>query len=69
MGVWVSAGMGLYELNERAADEFADCFFFRQKTAYELASRDWSSDVCSSDLVGDTRGTKYNQCTSPCESW
>src|SRR5436309_6030921 len=25
-------------------------FFFKQKTAYEI-SRDWSSDVCSSDLV------------------
>src|SRR3546814_6533457 len=26
-------------------------FFFKQKTAYELRIRDWSSDVCSSDLV------------------
>src|SRR3546814_10553565 len=25
-------------------------FFFKQKTAYELRSSDWSSDVCSSDL-------------------
>ena len=25
-------------------------FFFKQKTAYEVVSRDWSSDVCSSDL-------------------
>ena len=25
-------------------------FFFKQKTAYEMESRDWSSDVCSSDL-------------------
>src|SRR3546814_10373096 len=25
-------------------------FFFEQKTAYELRSSDWSSDVCSSDL-------------------
>src|SRR3546814_7411985 len=25
-------------------------FFFKQKTAYEMRSRDWSSDVCSSDL-------------------
>src|SRR6059058_6314853 len=25
-------------------------FFFKQKTAYELSLRDWSSDVCSSDL-------------------
>ena len=27
-------------------------FFFRQKTAYEIVDCDWSSDVCSSDLVG-----------------
>ena len=24
--------------------------FFKQKTAYEMQSGDWSSDVCSSDL-------------------
>src|SRR3546814_10831838 len=27
-------------------------FFFKQKTAYEMRISDWSSDVCSSDLVG-----------------
>src|SRR3546814_8262143 len=27
-------------------------FFCKQKTAYELRISDWSSDVCSSDLVG-----------------
>src|ERR1044071_10044625 len=27
-------------------------FFFKQKTAYEISTRDWSSDVCSSDLKG-----------------
>ena len=27
-------------------------FFFKQKTAYEIYQCDWSSDVCSSDLVG-----------------
>ena len=26
-------------------------FFFKQKTAYEISPRDWSSDVCSSDLM------------------
>src|SRR3546814_14963754 len=26
------------------------CFFFKQKTAYEMRMSDWSSDVCSSDL-------------------
>src|SRR3546814_7006391 len=28
-----------------------DFFFFKQKTAYEMRISDWSSDVCSSDLV------------------
>src|SRR3989304_1239395 len=32
-----------------AAGCLCSCFFFKQKTAYEI-SRDWSSDVCSSDL-------------------
>src|SRR3546814_6137113 len=26
-------------------------FYCKQKTAYEMRSRDWSSDVCSSDLA------------------
>src|SRR3546814_1898442 len=30
-------------------------FFFKQKTAYEMRISDWSSDVCSSDLI-ETRG-------------
>src|SRR3546814_3839997 len=29
-------------------------FFFKQKTAYEMRIRDWSSDVCSSDLRNDS---------------
>src|SRR3546814_2434528 len=39
-------------------------FFFKQKTAYEMRISDWSSDVCSSDLIsvrlkGETRlGTR-----------
>src|SRR3546814_5575281 len=33
-------------------DESCDFFFFfKQKTAYEMRISDWSSDVCSSDLV------------------
>ena len=32
-------------------------FFFKQKTAYEIGTGDWSSDVCSSDLF-------YNTCIS-----
>src|SRR3546814_4778116 len=30
---------------------FALFFFFKQKTAYEMRISDWSSDVCSSDLL------------------
>src|SRR5213075_2971576 len=30
---------------------FVFFFFFKQKTAYEITRRDWSSDVCSSDLT------------------
>src|SRR3546814_7401347 len=30
---------------------FCSFFFFKQKTAYEMRISDWSSDVCSSDLV------------------
>src|SRR3546814_13489003 len=29
-------------------------FFFKQKTAYEMRISDWSSDVCSSDLMRAT---------------
>src|SRR3546814_10248308 len=37
--------------------EFVFCvfFFFKQKTAYEMRISDWSSEVCSSDLVGEAR--------------
>src|SRR3546814_16259928 len=31
-------------------------FFFKQKTAYEMRISDWSSDVCSSDLLGKRLG-------------
>src|SRR3546814_15593814 len=31
---------------------YCGCFFFKQKTAYEVRISDWSSDVCSSDLEG-----------------
>src|SRR3546814_586 len=30
---------------------FVGFFFFKQKTAYEMRISDWSSDVCSSDLM------------------
>src|SRR6187402_3954374 len=34
-------------------------FFFKQKTAYEMVSCDWSSDVCSSDLGGNAINDKH----------
>src|SRR3546814_9886451 len=30
--------------------------FFKQKTAYEMRISDWSSDVCSSDLITEGHG-------------
>ena len=42
-------------------DRFCFFFFFKQKTAYEMCGRDWSSDVCSSDLgsgEGEWRGER-----------
>src|SRR3546814_2466749 len=35
--------------------DFCLFFFFKQKTAYEMRISDWSSDVCSSDLVAPQR--------------
>src|SRR3546814_4733715 len=34
-------------------------FFFKQKTAYEMRISDWSSDVCSSDLVSVPAGGTF----------
>src|SRR3546814_432964 len=34
-------------------------FFFKQKTAYEMRISDWSSDVCSSDLISQTKAALY----------
>ena len=46
-------------------------FFFKQKTAYEIGTGDWSSDVCSSDLgPAATRNGQYKKrgcCRS--ENW
>src|SRR3546814_1389680 len=33
-------------------------FFFKQKTAYEMRISDWSSDVCSSDLMDIVRADR-----------
>src|SRR3546814_10545308 len=37
-------------------------FFFKQKTAYEMRISDWSSDVCSSDLIVPVTAFQQN-CT------
>src|ERR1043166_4569230 len=39
--------------------------FFKQKTAYEIPKRDWSSDVCSSDLGELAVSGKTNQIKMP----
>src|SRR3546814_8411227 len=36
-------------------DDYFFIFLFKQKTAYELRISDWSSDVCSSDLIAAPR--------------
>src|SRR3546814_1434812 len=42
-------------------------FFFKQKTAYEMRISDWSSDVCSSDLVQQNpHGTFATKVTPNC---
>src|SRR3989449_4416227 len=33
------------------------CFFFSSRRRHTRCSRDWSSDVCSSDLMGGGTGT------------
>src|SRR5213594_176799 len=44
-------------LSFREGVQAFDVFFFKQKTAYEVRVRDWSSDVCSSDLTRSGRVT------------
>src|SRR3546814_8521632 len=40
----------MYYRYKYSLSRFFCFFFFKQKTAYEMRIRDWSSDVCSSDL-------------------
>ena len=46
---------------------FVFFFFFKQKTAYEIGTGDWSSGVCSSDLniksvgAAATRNEQYKK--------
>src|SRR3546814_1698867 len=42
-------------------------FFCKQKTAYEMRISDWSSDVCSSDLL--TIDPAYFRLTGGIERW
>src|SRR3546814_15168606 len=44
---WISYGVSLV-------------FLFNQKTAYEMHMSDWSTDVCSSDLLGERTGGELN---------
>ena len=37
-------------MERKERDKVSGIFFFKQKTAYEIGTGDWSSDVCSSDL-------------------
>src|SRR3546814_3369435 len=36
-------------------------FVFKQKTAYEMRISDWSSDVCSSDLIDAQRAHRTGE--------
>src|SRR3546814_6572524 len=42
-----------------------ELLFFKQKTAYEMRISDWSSDVCSSDLIRDAEMPASNQDDAP----
>ena len=47
----MSRGVGVNIVFKYPFIYFFYCFFFfKQKTAYEIGTGDWSSDVCSSDL-------------------
>src|SRR3546814_18577327 len=44
--------------------EYGIIFFFKQKTAYDMRISDWSSDVCSSDLLCAVQVTTQPQSAS-----
>src|SRR3546814_5265305 len=48
----------MYDVCVSSVLVFVLFFFFKQKTAYEMRISDWSSDVCSSDLVGGGDGVR-----------
>src|SRR5256884_5143234 len=43
-----------------SCDMCAVCFFFSSRRRHTRCSRDWSSDVCSSDLAGELHRTTVN---------
>src|SRR3546814_8757764 len=43
-------------------------FFFKQKTAYEMRISDWSSDVCSSDLIRHPDPKEFRKFQRRCEA-
>src|SRR3546814_5013063 len=45
--------------------DFVSVFFLKQKTAYEMRISDWSSDVCSSDLLMSLADVTAVQFVSP----
>src|SRR3546814_5331651 len=45
----------------RRYNDCEDLFVFEQKTTYEIRIRDWSSDVCSSDLTCPRRIPCYRR--------
>src|SRR5213082_293229 len=52
--------------------DFVFCFFFfffKQKTAYEIVSGDWSSDVCSSDLARQRHLSRHDPGAAPAVCW
>src|SRR3546814_6122401 len=53
----IDARMGLGDVFS-----FLSFLFFKQKTAYEMRISDWSSDVCSSDLVPFVLVTALTAC-------
>src|SRR3546814_11315848 len=44
-------------------------FFFKQKTAYEMRISDWSSDVCSSDLIDEGKDPEEWPATATYARW
>src|SRR3546814_8979684 len=44
-------------------------FFFKQKTAYDMRISDWSSDVCSPDLIAVRSVIEFDALRFRIEKW